>query len=106
MGQRGHSRKTVEKAISNEPLRHCHLTKARSLLVFGPFQARADALLEENERLPHKQRYTAYKLFELLPSSVNLIRVLQEPLQDEVTQTMDFLLGTPLLWAGADNLSR
>jgi transposase len=62
----GHSRKTVEKAISNEPSRPYQLTKARALPVFGPFQARADALLEENERLPRKQRYTAHKLFELL----------------------------------------
>lgn len=64
--EQGHSRKTVEKAISNEPSRPYHLAKARSSPVFGPFQARADALLEENEHLPRKQRYTAHKLFELL----------------------------------------
>jgi transposase len=64
--EQGHSRKTVEKALSNEPSRPYQLTKARSSPVFGLFQGRADALLEENERLPRKQRYTAHKLFELL----------------------------------------
>ncbi len=64
--EQGHSRKSVEKAVSNEPSRPYHLTNPRSSPVFGPFQARAEALLEENERLPRKQRYTAHKIFESL----------------------------------------
>src|SRR5260370_19444100 len=64
--EQGHSRKTVEKAIADAPSRPYHLTKSRSSPVFGAFQARTDALLEENERLPRKQRYTAHKVFEVL----------------------------------------
>src|SRR5262249_581132 len=42
------------------------MSKPRSSPVLGPYQERLDALLDENKRLPKKQRYTAHKLFELI----------------------------------------
>ena len=59
----GHSRKTVRKAIeSAEPGKYT-LRKERSAPVLGAYKARIDELLEENERLPRKQRYTGYGIY-------------------------------------------
>jgi transposase len=60
----GHSRKTVRKAIeSAEPIPYT-LKNPRPAPVLGPHMARIDELLEENERLPRKQRYTGHKIYE------------------------------------------
>jgi len=60
----GHSRDTVKKAIeSAEPVTYM-LRKPRPAPVLGPYMARIDELLEENERLPRKQRYTGRKIYE------------------------------------------
>jgi transposase len=60
----GCSRDTVKKAIeSAEPDRYT-LARPRAAPILGPYKARIDELLEENERLPRKQRYigrTIYK---------------------------------------------
>ena len=79
-----HSRKTVDKAIAMAqaqaqaqdpsqaqfyqpyPYPTYRRTKPRPAPVFGSFQARVDELLQQNDRLPRKQRYTARKIFELL----------------------------------------
>src|SRR6266542_1847728 len=74
-----HSRKTVDKAIAQAqaqdqsypsyqpyPYPTYRRTKPRPAPVFGSFQARVDELLQQNDRLPRKQRYTARKIFELL----------------------------------------
>ncbi|QBD76551.1 IS21 family transposase [Ktedonosporobacter rubrisoli] len=34
--------------------------------VFGPYKARVDALLKQNEQLPRKQQYTSPKIFEII----------------------------------------
>jgi len=58
-----HSRKTVRKAIeSAEPATYT-LRSPRQAPVLGPYKARIDELLEENERLPRKQRYTGHKIY-------------------------------------------
>jgi transposase len=60
----GHSRKTVRKAIeSAEPAAYT-LRKPRPAPVLGPYKARIDELLAENEGLPRKQRYTGHKIYE------------------------------------------
>jgi transposase len=64
----GHSRKTVRKAIeSAEPTTYT-VRKPRPAPVLGPYKARIDELLAENEGLPRKQRYTGYKIYEDIQS--------------------------------------
>jgi transposase len=59
-----HSRDTVKKAIeSAEPATYT-LKQPRQAPVLGAHKARIDELLEENERLPRKQRRTCHKIYE------------------------------------------
>jgi len=60
------SRETVKKAIASAEAAEYTLQKPRSAPVLGPYKARIDALLAENETLPRKQRYTGHKVYELL----------------------------------------
>jgi transposase len=62
----GISRKTVSRALRAEQPPEYTLKRPRPAPVWGPYQARLDALLAENAHLPKKQRYTAHKLFEVL----------------------------------------
>lgn len=62
----GCSRQTVSRALSLDQPPAYTMGKPRSAPVLGPYQARLDALLQENEHLPKKQRYTSHKLFELI----------------------------------------
>lgn len=64
--EEGYSRDTIRGAISNAPLKPYQLTRKKPAPVFGPYQLRVEALLHQNERLPHKQRYTAHRIFEVL----------------------------------------
>lgn len=57
------SRDTVKKAICSAEPDHYTLTRPRPAPVLGPYKARIDALLEENERLPRKQRYTGHTIY-------------------------------------------
>jgi transposase len=59
----GHSRKTVRKAIESAEPGSYTLRKPRPAPVLGPYRARIDELLEENERLPRKQRYTGHRIY-------------------------------------------
>lgn len=60
----GYSHQTIEKVLSDAPAGSYRLTRPKPAPVFGPYQARVDALLEE--KMPHKQRYTAHKIFEII----------------------------------------
>jgi transposase len=60
----GHSRTTVKRAIESSEEETYTLREARDAPVLGPYKARIDELLAENERLPRKQRYTGYKIYE------------------------------------------
>ena len=62
----GISRQTVAKALQSEQAPEYTLRKLREAPRLGPYQKQLDQLLEENGRLPKKQRYTGHKLFELL----------------------------------------
>jgi transposase len=59
----GHSRKTVRKAIESAEPGSYMLRKPRPAQVLGPYKARIDEFLEENERLPLKQRYTGHRIY-------------------------------------------
>src|SRR5436853_6101286 len=63
-----HSRKTVDKAVDNQPPQPYRLSRAKPSPVFGAFRARADELLAENAHLPRKQHYTAHTTYALLQS--------------------------------------
>ena len=57
------SRDTVRKAIeSAEPDRYT-LAQPRPAPILGPYKARIDELLAENERLPRKQRYIGHTIY-------------------------------------------
>jgi transposase len=60
------SRPTVRKAIASaEPMEYT-LKAPRPAPVLGPYKARVDELLAENERQPRKQRYTGHKIYEII----------------------------------------
>lgn len=59
-----HSRTTVANAIASAEEKTYALQEPREAPVLGPYKARIDELLAENERLPRKQRYTGYKIYE------------------------------------------
>lgn len=57
------SRPTVRKAIASAEPATYRLKVPRPAPVLGPYKARIDQLLAENERLPRKQRYTGHKIY-------------------------------------------
>ena len=59
-----HSRETVKQAIESAEPKTYTLQKSRKAPTLGPYRARIDELLAENERLPRKQRYTGHKIYE------------------------------------------
>jgi transposase len=56
----------VDRAVASAEAEPYHLQQPRAAPVLGPFKARIDELLQENERLPRKQRYTGHKIFQCL----------------------------------------
>lgn len=63
----GYARQTIRKALDDgaEPERYT-LKGSRRAPVLGPYKARIEALVAESEQLPRKQRYTGYKIFEMI----------------------------------------
>jgi len=59
-------RPTVRRAIASAEPAQYTLQQPREAPVLGPYKARIDQLLAENERLPRKQRYTGKKIYELI----------------------------------------
>ena len=62
----GHARETVKKAIESAGPVNYTLQNPRPAPVLGPYKERIEEMLEENERLPHKQRYTGQRIFEII----------------------------------------
>ena len=60
------SRPTVRKAIASAESTPYALDGPRRAPVLGPYKARIDAVLAENERLPRKQRYIGRKIYEII----------------------------------------
>jgi len=58
------ARKTVCKAIASAEGESYTLRVGRSAPVLGPYKARIDELLVENDNLPPKQRYTSHRIYE------------------------------------------
>lgn len=59
-------RPTVRRAIASAEPAQYTLQQPREAPVLGPYKARIDELLAENERLPRKQRYISKKIYELI----------------------------------------
>jgi transposase len=64
----GHSRQAIRRAISNEPPTRTSVLSppCRPAPIFGPFQARVETLIAQNDHLPRKQRYTSHRIFEII----------------------------------------
>ena len=62
----GISRQSVAKALQSDEVPKYRLRTPRAAPQLSPYKARIEELLNENRRLPRKQRYTAHKIFELL----------------------------------------
>lgn len=60
------ARKTARTAIESAEPGVYTLRAPRAAPVLGPYKARIDELLNENARLPRKQRYTSHKIFEII----------------------------------------
>jgi transposase len=61
-----HSRETVKQAIESAEPKTYTLKRPRDAPVLGPYKARINELLAENERLPRKQRYTGHRIYEVI----------------------------------------
>ncbi len=61
-----HSRRVVRKALEHPIPEKYHLGQPKPSKVLGEYRQRILDLLEESEKLPRKQRYTAHKVYELL----------------------------------------
>lgn len=64
--EEGRHRTTIRKALSNDPQPTSPRPRKKPKPVFGAFKDRVVQLLQENERLPRKQRYTAHRIFEII----------------------------------------
>ena len=61
-----HSRRAVRKALEHPIPEKYHLGQPKKAKVLGEYQERILKLLEESEKLPRKQRYTAHRIYELV----------------------------------------
>ena len=61
-----HARKTIKKALAQAEPPGYELQVIRIAPVLGPYKARIDELLGQNEQLPPKQRYTGKRIYEEL----------------------------------------
>ena len=64
--ERGHSRRSVQKALGTSSPKAYQRKEERTAPTLGGYKARIDTLLEENQRLPRKQRYTGHKIYEAI----------------------------------------
>ena len=61
-----HGRDTIAKALDMAEPGPYQRVVQRADPVLGPYKAKIDELLAENERLPRKQRYTAQKIYAMV----------------------------------------
>ncbi len=64
--QLGYDRETIRKAIVNPKPEPYQLSKPRAAPVIGPYKERIRELLDESDKQPRKQRYTARKIYQLI----------------------------------------
>ncbi len=61
-----YDRETIRKAIVNPTPQPYQLSKPRPAPVLGPYKERIQELLEESDKQPRKQRYTARKIYQII----------------------------------------
>lgn len=61
-----HSWRTIKKALASPEAGEYTLKEAREAPVLGPYKARIEELLAENEQLPGKHRLTGHRIYQLL----------------------------------------
>jgi len=66
--EEGCNRITIRKALSNDAQPFKATRRQKHMPVFGPYQERVDAILQESAKLPRKQRYTTHRIFEIITS--------------------------------------
>ena len=59
-----HSRKTVRKALESAEPGQYTLQEQRPAPILGSYKELIDQLLDQNQKMPRKQRYTTHKIFE------------------------------------------
>lgn len=59
-----HSRHTIKKVLDQAEPGQYTLTEPREAPVLGPYKARLQELLDQNDKLPRKQRLTGHRIFE------------------------------------------
>jgi transposase len=64
--ERGHSWRTVKKAIEHAGPVTYTLSEPRPAPKLGPYMERIEEMLAENETLPAKQRYTGRRIYEII----------------------------------------
>ncbi len=62
----GRNRITIRNALSNDAQPFKATRRQKHMPVFGPYKDRVEAILQENAKLPRKQRYTAHRIFEVI----------------------------------------
>jgi transposase len=61
-----HSRRVIRRAIESADPGEYRLVQERPAPVLGPWKAKIDALWDESQKMPRKQRYTARKIYQEL----------------------------------------
>ena len=61
-----HSRRLIRKAIAQAEPDGYKLSKPRPAPVLAPYKPKIEELLDQSDKLPRKQRYTAHKIYLLL----------------------------------------
>lgn len=62
----GYNRITIRKALADDPKPISSPPRQKPQPVFGAYKERIEHLLQENEKLPRKQRYTIHRMFEVI----------------------------------------
>ena len=62
----GYDRETIRKAIVNPTPQPYQLSEPRPAPVLGPYKERIKELLDESDKMPRKQRYTAHKIYQII----------------------------------------
>lgn len=64
--QMHHSRRLIRKALDHAQPEGYQLKEPRNAPVLAPYRPKIEALLQESEQLPRKQRYTGHKIYQLV----------------------------------------
>ena len=62
----GYDRETFHKAIVSPTPQPYQLSEPRPAPVLGPYRERINELLDESDKMPRKQRFTAHKIYQMI----------------------------------------